>query len=136
MEVMKIITISMLSIASLALIFLVNGSAISSASGNSTTNAVSAASSSKTKCDITAFVNNKSNGLNVLDSTGKNAKIMGTIPFNKEGTLVHIIADSSDGSGWLQIDNAGTVRTENIFVSKGWVSPNCWRLLSSAILEG
>lgn len=111
----------MLSIASFALIFLASGSASSSASSNLTTTAVSNASLSKNKCDVTAFINTKSGGLNVRDSADKNGEVIETIPFNKEGTLVHIIADSGDGSGWLQIDNAETIRTQNVFSSKGWV---------------
>ena len=118
---MKITTKTMLSIASLALIFLVYGSTTSSASGNLTTNAVSNTPLLKNKCDITAFIKTNSSGLNVRDSATKEGGIIETIPFDKEGTLVRIIADSGDGSGWLQINKAETIRTKSVFSGKGWV---------------
>lgn len=118
---MKITTTTMLNIASLALIFLFYGGAEISASGNLTATAVSNKSLLKNKCNVTAFINIKSGGLNVRDSASKDGGIIETIPFDKEGTLAHIIADSGDGSGWLQINKAETVRTQNVFSGKGWV---------------
>lgn len=78
--------------------------------------------SSTTVCDVTAYVTDKDpNGLNVRDSSSENGKIIGQIPFDKDGTQVHIIASSSTG-GWMMIDKANTYQT--VFDKKGWVSAN------------
>ena len=125
---MKIKTVTMLSIASLALIFSVYGGAASSASGNSTAvaNSISNTTSFGNTCDIKAYVIDKDpKGLNVRDSPDKSGELIGVIPFDKEGTIVHIVSDSATGGyGWVQIDKAETLLEKIVFNSNGWVSGN------------
>lgn len=97
---------TMLSAASLALILLTSGSSIVSA---------------KNKCDLSAFVKTKSGGLNVRASENENSEVITTIPFNRDSTVVHVIGDTGDGSGWLQIDKAEADSTQYLFSGKGWV---------------
>lgn len=73
-------------------------------------------------CDVTAYITDKDpNGLNVRDSSSVEGKIIGRIPLAEDGTQVHIISASLDGS-WVIIDKATTYET--VFDKKGWVSAN------------
>lgn len=102
-----------------------NTAAAAVVNSNSAKPANAAVSDSKaaaaTVCDVTAYVTDKDpKGLNVRDSSSENGKVTGQIPFDKEGTTVHII--SSNSSGWLMVDKADTYKT--VFDKKGWVSAN------------
>lgn len=104
-----------------------------SATSNSTKPAKAVTSDTKTTsastvaavCDVTAFVIDKDpKGVNVRATADRDGKPIGVIPFNKEGTLVHIISLSNSGNGWMEIDNAETVTEKNVFSGSGWVSGN------------
>lgn len=76
-------------------------------------------------CDVMAFVTDKDpNGVNVRATADRDGKLVGVIPFDREGTLVHIISLSNSGNGWMEIDNAETVAGKKAFSSSGWVSGN------------
>ena len=84
-----------------------------------------AASTVAAVCDVTAFIADKDpNGLNVRATADRDGKLIGVIPFNKEGTLVHIISLSNSGNGWMEIDSAETVTEKKVFSGTGWVSGN------------
>jgi SH3-like domain-containing protein len=86
----------------------------------------SPAPASASVCDTTAFVTDKDpKGLNVRDSSSESGKVIGQVPFNKDGTTVHIISSSSNG--WVMIDKATIVTAtdeKSVFDKKGWVSAN------------
>lgn len=108
-----------------------NAAAVSS-NNSSATNAApsesktSSSSTSSTVCDVTAYITDKDpKGLNVRDSSSESGKIIGQVPFNKDGTVVHII--SSSPNGWMMIDKATIVTATDekaTFDKKGWVSGN------------
>ena len=80
-------------------------------------------STASVSCDVTAYVMDKDpNGFNVRDSDSEKGAIIGKIPLDKEGTVVHIV--SSSPSGWVQIDKATTTADKVTFNKKGWVSAN------------
>ena len=73
-------------------------------------------------CDVEAYVIDKDpKGLNIRDFAEK-GKVIGVIPFDGDGTIVHII--STNNKGWLQIDRAETVEGKVVFDKKGWVAAN------------
>jgi hypothetical protein len=73
-------------------------------------------------CDIYAYVIDKDPaGLNIRDSDEK-GKVIGKIPFDEDGTIVHLIA--TNFAGWVQIDHAETIDSKVVFDKKGWVSAN------------
>ncbi len=74
-------------------------------------------------CDATAYViDPDKNGLNVR-SAPRTGSIVGNIPKDSEGTIVHLIAQNSNG-GWVQLDRATTVAEKVVFDKKGWISGN------------
>jgi SH3-like domain-containing protein len=78
--------------------------------------------SSGNLCDVEAYVVDKDPaGLNIRSEPGK-GNVIGKIPFDEDGTIVHII--STDFNGWVQIDHASTVESKIVFDKKGWVSAN------------
>lgn len=73
-------------------------------------------------CDLYAYVVDKDPaGLNVRDSAS-NGSVMGKIPLDEDGTIVHLISTNFDG--WVQIDRAETVEGKIVFDKKGWVAAN------------
>jgi SH3-like domain-containing protein len=73
-------------------------------------------------CDIYAYIVDKDPaGLNVRDSD-ENGQAIGKIPFDTDGTIVHLI--STNFTGWVRIDHAETVEGKVVFDKKGWVSAN------------
>lgn len=73
-------------------------------------------------CDLYAYVVDKdAAGLNVRDSAGGGG-VIGKIPLDEDGTIVHLISTNFDG--WVQIDRAETVEGKVVFDKKGWVSAN------------
>lgn len=79
--------------------------------------------SKKDWCNVDAFVmDNDPNGLNIRAEGDAKDEIIGKIPFNEEGTTVHII--QSNFGGWLKINRAETVDGTVVFDKEGWVSAN------------
>jgi SH3-like domain-containing protein len=73
-------------------------------------------------CDVYAYVIDKDPaGLNIRDAFDK-GKVIAKIPFDEDGTIVHLISTNFDG--WVQIDHAETVDGKVVFDKKGWVSAN------------
>jgi len=94
-------------------------------SNQTTANTPTSASNktSSTICDARAYVLDKDpNGLNVRDASSESGNIIGRIPLDSEGTVVHMVASSS--SVWVQIDKAETTAEKVVFNKKGWVSGN------------
>ena len=72
-------------------------------------------------CNADAYVVDKDpSGLNVRESPGVGGKIIGVIPDDTDGTVVHLV--SSDSKGWVQIDRAETIEGRVVFDKRGWVS--------------
>ncbi len=77
----------------------------------------------KAACDVSAYVSDADpKGLNVRDAPGAGGKVVGVIPKDGDGTIVHLTA--SGPNGWVQIDRAENVEGTVVFNGKGWVSGN------------
>ncbi len=71
-------------------------------------------------CSCDAYVIDKDkNGLNVREKGDKNAAIVAKIPFNSEGTLVHI--KSSNTAGWLKVSKATNLNDKPVINKEGFV---------------
>ena len=76
----------------------------------------------KDLCSVEAFVLDKDpKGLNIRDDGNTSAKIIGKIPFDEEGTVVHITG--ANYAGWMIIDHA-----ENMEGERAGSRQICWRL--------
>ncbi|MET0650223.1 MAG: hypothetical protein ABW208_26750 [Pyrinomonadaceae bacterium] len=74
-------------------------------------------------CDLEAYVVDPDpKGLNVRDTPGVGGRVVGVIPLDGDGTVVHLVA--SNPNGWVQIDRAETIGGAVVFDKKGWVSGN------------
>ncbi len=86
-------------------------------------------------CDGNAFVIDPDpQGLNVRNAP-RTGKVIGNIPKNKYGSLVHLVAQNGEG-GWLQINKAQTAEDETVFDQTGWVSGNMLGVLTRAAAKG
>ena len=64
--------------------------------------------SAKASCDVEAYVVDADpKGLNVRDAPGAGGKVVGVIPKDGDGTIVHLTASSPNG--WVQIDRAENI---------------------------
>jgi SH3-like domain-containing protein len=73
-------------------------------------------------CDVYAYVIDKDpEGLNVRDAA-VSGKVIGKIPQDADGTIVHLIATNT--TGWVRIDHAENIEGKVVFDKKGWVSAN------------
>ena len=78
---------------------------------------------SKDVCSVEAFVaDTDKNGLNVRREDRANSEIVGKIPFNEDGTIVHLTG--TNFVGWVKINHAGNMESETVFDQEGWVSAN------------
>ena len=74
-------------------------------------------------CDLEAYVVDPDpKGLNVRDAPGVGGRVVGVIPLDGDGTVVHLVA--SNANGWVQLDRAETIAGTVVFDQKGWVSGN------------
>lgn len=77
----------------------------------------------KDLCDVEAFVVDEDpQGLNIRADGSTSAKIIGKIPFDEEGIIVHITG--ANYAGWMIIDRAKNMEGETVFKGKGWVAAN------------
>lgn len=77
----------------------------------------------KDLCSVEAFVVDKDpQGLNIRADGDTSAKIIGKIPFDEEGTIVHITG--ANYAGWMIIDRAENMEGKVVFKGKGWVAAN------------
>lgn len=72
----------------------------------------------KVSCELAAFVNDPSSGVNVRSGPGLNNRILKTIPRDQGGTLVLIAGASGD---WLKISSAVNSNRVRVFSGTGWV---------------
>ena len=87
------------------------------------TRATAAAATPAARCDLEAYVVDPDpKGLNVRDTPGVGGRVVGVIPLDGDGTIVHLVA--SNPNGWVQIDRAETIAGAVVFDKKGWVSGN------------
>lgn len=105
-----------LTLASVAL------AALGSARSPSTYTTAAGAAPAAT-CDLEAYVVDPDpKGLNVRDAPGVRGRVVGVIPVDGDGTVVHLVG--SNPNGWVQIDRAETIGGAVVFDRKGWVSGN------------
>lgn len=70
-------------------------------------------------CNVSAYIIDKDpKGLNVRSKPNGKSKKLGAIPFDKDGTMVTIIA--SAGS-WVKIESAWNMEEKTVFSKTGWV---------------
>lgn len=87
------------------------------------TRATAAGATPAAGCDLEAYVVDPDpKGLNVRDTPGVGGRVVGVIPLDGDGTVVHLVG--SNPNGWVQIDRAETIGGEVVFDRKGWVSGN------------
>lgn len=71
-------------------------------------------------CDCDAYViDTDKNGLNVRDKGNKNAVIVGKIPFDEDGTMVHLKRSAT--TGWLTVSNATNMDNRVVLKKEGFV---------------
>jgi hypothetical protein len=90
---------------------------------SSSTYATAAGASPAAGCDVDAYVVDPDpNGLNVRDTPGVGGRVVGVIPLDGDGTVLHLVG--SNPNGWVQINRAETIGGAVVFEKKGWVSGN------------
>jgi hypothetical protein len=90
---------------------------------SSSTYATAAGARPAAGCDLEAYVVDPDpKGLNVRDTPGVGGRVIGVIPLDGDGPVVHLVG--SNPNGWVQIDRAETVAGTVVFDKKGWVSGN------------
>lgn len=71
-------------------------------------------------CNCDAYViDTDKNGLNVREKGDKNAAIVAKIPFNEEGTMVHL--KNTNGSGWVTLNKATDIYDKAVLKKEGFV---------------
>lgn len=77
----------------------------------------------KSLCSVRAYVIDKDpNGLNVREDAEPNAKIIGKIPFKKDGVIVDII--QTNFMDKVKINHAEAVDDDYVSNQEGWVAAN------------
>ena len=70
-------------------------------------------------CNVSAYIIDKDpKGLNVRSKPNGKAKKLGAIPFDKDGTMVTIIASAGN---WVKIESAWNMEEKTVFSKSGWV---------------
>ena len=70
-------------------------------------------------CNVSAYVIDKDpKGLNVRSKPNGKSKKLGAIPFDKDGTMVTIIASAGN---WVKIKEAWNMEEKTVFGKTGWV---------------